>query len=120
MIKKGLVIVNTGKGKGKQRQQWACSCAPGGRVFKYVCFSSLRPERPIRVKRELSSSMKSSKQQTRGRWALEARTSVLVALGLDMLGEPPASWHPAAWYGKCIQRLEQAAPQNHLAQETAW
>jgi adenosylcobinamide-phosphate synthase len=60
--------------------------------------------------------MKPSKQKARRRLALEAGAAVLVALGLDILGEPPASWHPVAWYGKCIQRLEQAAPQDHLAQ----
>src|SRR6266436_3016548 len=26
--------------------------------------------------------------------------AVLVALGLDVLGEPPDAWHPVAWYGK--------------------
>jgi adenosylcobinamide-phosphate synthase len=67
-------------------------------------------------KKGLSSSMKLSKQQARGRLAIEAGVAVLVALGVDMLGEPPASWHPVVWYGKCIQRLEQAAPHDHLAQ----
>jgi adenosylcobinamide-phosphate synthase len=60
--------------------------------------------------------MKLSKQKTGRRLTLEAGAAVLVALGLDMLGEPPASWHPVAWYGKCIQRLEQAAPHDLLAQ----
>ncbi len=60
--------------------------------------------------------MKLSKQRPRGRFALEEGAAVLVAFGLDILGEPPASWHPVAWYGKCIQRLEQAAPHDHLAQ----
>ena len=60
--------------------------------------------------------MKPGKQRSRKRYALEAGAAVLVALGLDILGEPPASWHPVAWYGKCIQRLEQAAPHDHLAQ----
>ena len=42
---------------------------------------------------------------------------MLVALGLDvLLGEPPAAWHPVAWFGKLIQRLEQAAPQDPLPQ----
>ena len=49
--------------------------------------------------------MKLSKQKTGRRLALEAGAAVLVALGLDILGEPPASWHPVAWYGKLIQRL---------------
>jgi adenosylcobinamide-phosphate synthase len=41
---------------------------------------------------------------------------VLVALGLDLLGEPPAGWHPVVWYGKLIQRLEQVAPRDHFSQ----
>ena len=42
--------------------------------------------------------------------------AVLMALGLDLLGEPPAAWHPVALYGKLIRRLEQAAPQRHIPQ----
>jgi adenosylcobinamide-phosphate synthase len=41
---------------------------------------------------------------------------VLVALGLDLLGEPPAAWHPVVWFGKLIRRLEQMAPQGRLLQ----
>lgn len=41
---------------------------------------------------------------------------ILLAAGLDLLGEPPAAWHPVVWYGKLIRRLEQAAPKGHLAQ----
>ena len=42
--------------------------------------------------------------------------AILLAAGLDLLGEPPVAWHPVVWYGKLIRRLEQAAPQGHLAQ----
>lgn len=41
---------------------------------------------------------------------------MLVALGLDLLGEPPAAWHPVVWFGKLIRRLEQTAPQGRLPQ----
>ncbi len=40
---------------------------------------------------------------------------MVIAGGLDMLGEPPAVWHPVVWYGKLIRYLEQAAPQRHLS-----
>ena len=50
------------------------------------------------------------------RLALAEGAAVLVALGLDVLGEPPDAWHPVAWYGKLIQRLEQAAPRGDMAQ----
>jgi adenosylcobinamide-phosphate synthase len=49
-------------------------------------------------------------------FALEEGAAVLVALGLDLLGEPPAAWHPVVWYGKLIRRLEQAAPRGHIPQ----
>ena len=39
-----------------------------------------------------------------------------VALGVDLLGEPPTAWHPVAWYGRLIKHLEQAAPKHPLAQ----
>ncbi len=52
----------------------------------------------------------------RGRCPLEAGAAVLVGLGLDLLGEPPAAWHPVVWFGKLIQRLERAAPQGHVPQ----
>ena len=67
-------------------------------------------------KQGLSSSMKLSKQRSRGRTALEEGAAVLVALGLDILGEPPAPWHPAVWYGKLIQCLARAAPQGRFLQ----
>jgi adenosylcobinamide-phosphate synthase len=67
-------------------------------------------------KKGLSSSMKLSKQRSRGRAALEEGAAVLVALGLDALGEPPAPWHPVVWYGKLIQRLARAAPQGRILQ----
>ncbi len=60
--------------------------------------------------------MKPSRQRLRGRAALEEGAAVLVALGLDVLGEPPAAWHPVVWYGKLIRRLERAAPQGHVPQ----
>jgi adenosylcobinamide-phosphate synthase len=60
--------------------------------------------------------MKLSKQRLRGRAALEAGAAVLVALGLDVLGEPPAAWHPVVWFGKLIRCLERAAPQGRLPQ----
>ena len=60
--------------------------------------------------------MKPSKQRSRGRFALEEGAVVLVALGLDVLGEPPAAWHPVVWFGKLIHRLEQAAPQGSILQ----
>ena len=59
--------------------------------------------------------MRLSKQKPKSPLALQDGTAVLVALGLDvLLGEPPAAWHPVAWFGKLIQRLEQAAPQASL------
>ncbi len=60
--------------------------------------------------------MKLSKQRSRERLALEEGAAVLVALGLDLLGEPPAAWHPVVLYGKLIRRLEQAAPRGHIPQ----
>src|SRR5215469_6981155 len=78
--------------------------------------SSIPTTPVLKRKKGWSSSMKLSKQKTGRRLTLEAGAAVLVALGLDILGEPPASWHPVAWYGKCIQRLEQAAPHDHFAQ----
>jgi adenosylcobinamide-phosphate synthase len=60
--------------------------------------------------------MKLSKQRSRGRFALEEGVAVLVALGLDVLGEPPAAWHPVVWFGKLIQRLERATPQGRIPQ----
>jgi cobalamin biosynthesis protein CobD/CbiB len=60
--------------------------------------------------------MKPSKQRSERRFALEAGATVLVALGLDLLGEPLAAWHPVVWFGKLIRRLERAAPQGHVPQ----
>lgn len=57
-----------------------------------------------------------SKKPVSKRFALEEGAAVLVALGLDLLGEPPARWHPVVWYGKLIQRLEQVAPRDHVSQ----
>lgn len=60
--------------------------------------------------------MKPSKKRSGRRFALEEGATVLVALGLDILGEPPAIWHPVVWFGKLIRRLERAAPQGHVPQ----
>ncbi len=60
--------------------------------------------------------MKLGKQRSSGRAALKEGAAVLVALGLDALGEPPVPWHPVVWYGKLIQRLARAAPQGLLPQ----
>ena len=42
--------------------------------------------------------------------------ALLLALALDMLGEPPAKFHPVVWYGKLISYFERAAPGGRLAQ----
>ncbi len=60
--------------------------------------------------------MKLSKQRLSGRCALEEGAAVLVAFGLDVLGEPPAAWHPVVWFGKLIRHLERAAPRGHVPQ----
>ena len=60
--------------------------------------------------------MKPSKQRSKGRFALEEGVAVLIALGLDIMGEPPAAWHPVVWFGKLIQRLERAAPRGRIPQ----
>lgn len=46
----------------------------------------------------------------------EVGLAVLVAMGLDTLGEPPATLHPVVWYGKVIRLLERAAPAGRLPQ----
>ena len=60
--------------------------------------------------------MKQMKYTSDSDAAIAAGITVVIAGGLDMLGEPPAVWHPVVWYGKLIQFLEQAAPQRPLAQ----
>ena len=60
--------------------------------------------------------MKPSEQKRKGRSAPEAGAIVLVALVLDMLGEPPPAYHPVVWFGKLIRRLERAAPHTRLFQ----
>ncbi len=60
--------------------------------------------------------MKPNEQRTMGKAALAEGAAVLVALGFDLLGEPPAAWHPVVWSGKLIWRLERAAPQGHVPQ----
>jgi adenosylcobinamide-phosphate synthase len=57
-----------------------------------------------------------SKKAVSKRFALEEGAAVLVALGLDLLGEPPDRWHPVVWYGQLIQRLEQVTPRDHFSQ----
>jgi adenosylcobinamide-phosphate synthase len=64
----------------------------------------------------LSFDVKLSKRRARERLALEEGAAVLVALGLDIMGELPAAWHPVVLYGKLIRRLEQAAPRGHIPQ----
>ncbi len=54
--------------------------------------------------------MKEKKDLSGAHLALAAGITVVVAGGLDMLGEPPAAWHPVVWYGKLISLLEQTAP----------
>jgi len=73
-------------------------------------------EKKAARKKEVSFTMKPSKQRPGRRIALEEGAAVLVALGLDVLGEPPAAWHPVVWFGKLIRRLERAAPQGHVPQ----
>jgi adenosylcobinamide-phosphate synthase len=49
-------------------------------------------------------------------WVLPVTLSVLLALVLDALGEPPTAFHPVVWYGKLIKYLEHAAPAGRQAQ----
>jgi adenosylcobinamide-phosphate synthase len=49
-------------------------------------------------------------------WAPQAAPAVLLALALDILGEPPTSLHPVVWYGKLIKGFERAAPAGRRAQ----
>jgi adenosylcobinamide-phosphate synthase len=60
--------------------------------------------------------MKLSKQRSGRRLAWEEGATVLVAFGLDALGEPPAAWHPVVWFGKLIRRLQRAAPPGQVPQ----
>src|SRR4051794_41126093 len=84
--------------------------------FRRLSRSSILTRPVSRRKKGLSSSMKPSKQGPREQLALEEGAAVFVALGLDLLGEPPAAWHPVVWFGKLIRRLERAAPQGHVPQ----
>ncbi len=45
-----------------------------------------------------------------------ASGAVFIAFALDRVGEPPANWHPVAWYGRLIRRLELAAPTGRVSQ----
>lgn len=56
-----------------------------------------------------------SKKRNRN-FAPEAGLAVFTALTLDLLGEPPAAWHPVVWYGGLIRLLEQAAPRKPMSQ----
>ena len=47
---------------------------------------------------------------------LDKGMAVLVALGVDLLGEPPADLHPVVWYGRLIRSMERVAPQGRGAQ----
>lgn len=47
---------------------------------------------------------------------LEKGATLLVALGIDMLGEPPLALHPVVWYGRLIRWLERRAPENPTRQ----
>src|SRR5690348_13281934 len=42
--------------------------------------------------------------------------ALLVALALDLIGEPPAAMHPVVGYGKLIRWLERRAPNGDAAQ----
>jgi cobalamin biosynthesis protein CobD len=44
--------------------------------------------------------------------------AVLVAIGLDALGEPPVALHPVVWYGKLIDFLQRRAPAS--SQHQLW
>jgi adenosylcobinamide-phosphate synthase len=68
------------------------------------------------VSYEVSFMMKKSVHSDEKGWALPVALAVLLALVLDMLGEPPAACHPVVWYGKLIKYLECAAPAGRRAQ----
>ena len=55
--------------------------------------------------------------QTIAKFAQQA-LPLLIAFGLDRLGEPPASWHPVVWYGKLIKCLERIAPETPDTSDT--
>lgn len=60
--------------------------------------------------------MKQSVHREENSWVSPVALAVLLALALDILGEPPASLHPVVWYGKLIKYLECAAPSGRRAQ----
>jgi len=47
---------------------------------------------------------------------LEEGIAVLLALGVDFLGEPPLAVHPVVWYGNLIRFLERRAPRTPVPQ----
>ena len=46
--------------------------------------------------------MNVSERRNKSALVPDAGLSVLCAFGLDLLGEPPAQWHPVVWYGRLI------------------
>ncbi|GLV55934.1 cobalamin biosynthesis protein CobD [Dictyobacter sp. S3.2.2.5] len=48
--------------------------------------------------------------------ALRETAPLLIAFGVDMLGEPSPAIHPVVWYGKLIRALESRAPRTPRAQ----
>jgi len=56
--------------------------------------------------------------RTRVRWApqMPDTAAVIVALALDLIGEPPPQLHPVVWYGAVITWLERHAPHHPRAQ----
>jgi adenosylcobinamide-phosphate synthase len=60
--------------------------------------------------------MKQSVHSEEDGLALPVALAVLLALALDILGEPPAAFHPVVWYGKLIKYLECVAPAGRRAQ----
>ncbi len=47
---------------------------------------------------------------------LEEGAAIVIAFGVDWLGEPPLTIHPVVWYGTLIRFLERRAPQTPVLQ----
>jgi adenosylcobinamide-phosphate synthase len=60
--------------------------------------------------------MNNTRQNGKKYTATGSVIAILVACGLDAIGEPPASLHPVVWYGKMIRRLERYAPSRQADQ----